>query len=130
MTKGDKILIVLIIVLSLAGVYFVRSDAFNRGERYVSIQVNGQEIKQITFGPNMIGKTFEIETEYGYNLIEIGDNRARVIDADCPDKLDVRQGWISSTHEAIVCLPNRLVVEIRSKVVDQDEDQDYDYISH
>lgn len=115
MTKWDKILIILVLVLSLVGIYFVKNYSTSTGERYISVQVDGKEIKKISFGANMIGKTIDIETEYGYNKIEIGDGRVRVIEADCPDKLDVKQGWISTQGEIIVCLPNRMVVEIKSE---------------
>ena len=99
--------------------------AFNYDEKYISIQVNGIEIKKIIFDRSLIGKTISIKTEFGYNLIEIGDGKVRVIEADCPDKLDVKQGYISEVGEVIVCLPNRLVIEIKGVA-----DADLDYISH
>ena len=126
LTKGDKYLIILIIIISLISLIYIRHSAFNVGKKYISIQVNGKEIKQIFFDKNMIGKTIPIETEFGYNLIEIGDEKVRVIEADCPDKLDVKQGYISKTGEVIVCLPNKLVIEIKGI----EDERDVDYISH
>ena len=113
LTKGDKLLILTIIVVNVLALVFINRSLFSYEEKYISIQVNGEEIKTITFDDNMIGKTIPIETEYGYNLIEIGDGNVRVIEADCPDQLDVKQGYISKIGEVIVCLPNRLVVEIK-----------------
>ncbi|WP_352420130.1 NusG domain II-containing protein [Proteiniborus sp.] len=127
MTKWDKYLIVLVLLLSLLGIYFVKYYATDGGNKYVSIQVDGEEIKKISFGANMVGKTIDIETKFGYNKIEIGDGKVRVIEADCPDKLDVKQGWISSQGEVIVCLPNRMVVEIKSEDNANDE---IDHISY
>lgn len=127
MTKGDKCLIVLVLLLSLVGIYFVKNYSTNSGSKYVSVQVDGKEIKKISFGANMIGKTIDIETEFGYNKIEIGDGKVRVIEADCPDKLDVKQGWISNKGEIIVCLPNRMVIEIKSETSEVDE---IDHISY
>ncbi len=43
---------------------------------------------------------------------EIHDGKADVTEADCPDKLCVHQKAISKTHETIVCLPNKVVVEV------------------
>ncbi|GMG97264.1 NusG domain II-containing protein [Tepidimicrobium xylanilyticum] len=125
MTKGDKILIFSILVISLLSLFYIRNMAFNYDEKYISIQVNGIEIKKIIFDRSLIGKTISIKTEFGYNLIEIGDGKVRVIEADCPDKLDVKQGYISEVGEVIVCLPNRLVIEIKGVA-----DADLDYISH
>lgn len=113
MTKGDKILIVAVIIINVISLWLVKNVAFNQNSKYISVQVNGEEIKRIIFDKNMVGKQIPIETEYGYNLLEIGDEKVRVIEADCPDKLDVKQGYISRVGEVIVCLPNRLVIEIK-----------------
>ncbi len=50
----------------------------------------------------------------GESHLEIRGGRARMVDSACPDKLCVRTGWISSPGESIVCLPNRVVIEIVS----------------
>lgn len=113
LTKGDKILIVAVIIINVISLWLVKNVAFNQNSKYISVQVNGEEIKRIIFDKNMVGKQIPIETEYGYNLLEIGDEKVRVIEADCPDKLDVKQGYISRVGEVIVCLPNRLVIEIK-----------------
>ena len=126
MTKGDKILIFVIIIISLSSLGFINNSNIGYNEKYVSIQVNGKEIKRIIFDKSTIGKTIPIKTEYGYNLIEIGDERVRVIEADCPDKLDVKQGYISQPNQLIVCLPNRLVIEIKGL----EQTDSVDYISH
>lgn len=122
MTKWDKILIVFIVIISLASLGFVKNRAVNTDEKYVSIQVNGEEVKKIIFDKKIIGKTFPIKSEFGYNLVEIGDERVRVIEADCPDQIDVKQGYISQPNEIIVCLPNRFVVEIIGGKDDGDTD--------
>lgn len=113
LTKGDKILIVAVIIINVISLWLVKNVLFNQNSKYISVQVNGEEIKRIIFDKNMVGKQIPIETEYGYNLLEIGDEKVRVIEADCPDKLDVKQGYISRVGEVIVCLPNRLVIEIK-----------------
>ncbi|MGF7056505.1 NusG domain II-containing protein [Brassicibacter mesophilus] len=127
MTKWDKFLIVFILIASLLGLYYVKVYVSDSGSKYISIQVDGDEYKKISFGDNMEGKTIDINTEFGYNKLEIGKDRVRIIEADCPDKLDVKQGWISNPGEIIVCLPNRLIIEIKS---DLKTDDDIDYISY
>lgn len=125
LTKGDKILIVSIVIFSILSLIYIKNFAFTNEENYISIQVDGEEIKKVIFDKKLIGKTMPIETEFGYNLIEIGDQKVRVIDADCPDKLDVKQGYISKSGEVIVCLPNKLVIEIKGI----GDDVDIDYMS-
>ena len=126
MTKGDKLLIVFVIILAVISSLFIKRQAFSTSGKYISVQVNGKEIKKIIFDSQLIGNRIPIQTEYGYNLIEIGDENVRVIEADCPDKIDVKQGYISSIGETIVCLPNKLVVEIKGL----DKDTEIDIMNH
>ena len=51
--------------------------------------------------------------EADYNVLEIRDGQAAVIDANCGDHTCVRTGAVSRAGETIVCLPHRLIVEIR-----------------
>ena len=44
--------------------------------------------------------------------VTIENGKADMISADCPDKLCVNQHAISSNGETIVCLPNKVVVEV------------------
>ena len=44
-------------------------------------------------------------------------------DANCPDKLCIKQGKIDSNGQKIVCLPNKTVVEIRSEKESEDDVQ-------
>lgn len=53
-----------------------------------------------------------IRTENGTNTLVIKDGTAYLKDADCPDKLCVKQGKISKTGKIIICLPHKLIVEI------------------
>ncbi len=46
------------------------------------------------------------------NLVEISPGKIRVREADCPDQVCVRQGWIETGVAPIVCLPNSLVIQI------------------
>lgn len=124
LTKGDKVLIIIIIIISFLSLGFIKNNKSRYKEKYLSIQVNGEEYKKIIFDKKVIGKTIPIETEFGYNLIEIGDEEAWVIEASCPDELDIKQGRISKSGEIIVCLPNKLVIEIKGT----NETGEIDYI--
>ena len=58
-------------------------------------------------------RTFDIEFRGSVNTVEIKDGRIRVKEADCPDKVCVKTGWLSSSAIPIVCLPNHLVIEFK-----------------
>ena len=59
-------------------------------------------------------QTFEWVGDRGANTIEARHGMIRVAQADCPDQVCVRQGWLSSGLTPIVCLPHRLVIELDS----------------
>ena len=46
------------------------------------------------------------------NLLVIKDGKADMTEADCPDKLCVHQRAVSKNNESIVCLPNKVVVQV------------------
>ena len=48
----------------------------------------------------------------GYNTIHVEQGSIRVSEADCPDRLCVKQGEITDGIYPIVCLPHRLTVRI------------------
>ena len=51
----------------------------------------------------------------GTNILVIKDGKAYLEDADCPDKLCVRQGRIHRSGETITCLPNKLTVTVEEE---------------
>ena len=57
--------------------------------------------------------TLTFEDESGRNVVTVEQGRIRVSEADCPDRVCVNQGWISDGTVPIVCLPHRLMIEIK-----------------
>lgn len=54
-------------------------------------------------------------TVQGYNgevLIEVKDNKIRVEKENSPKHLCSKQGFVDSSTESIICLPNKIVIEI------------------
>ena len=56
--------------------------------------------------------TLVVEDSQGSNTLQVERGRIRVLEADCPDQVCVRQGWVQDGAVPIVCLPHRLVIEI------------------
>lgn len=65
---------------------------------------------------NLSGKEniqrIEIPGKVGKCILIISDGKADMESADCPNQICVHHGAISHTGETIVCLPNRVVIEI------------------
>lgn len=49
------------------------------------------------------------------NVCEIVDGKVRMTQADCPDQICVHTAEISRDGMTIVCLPNRVVLEIKNE---------------
>ena len=67
----------------------------------------------------------EIRINGGTNILTIKNGKAKMTDADCPDQLCVHQKAASKNHESIICLPNKVVVE-----VDGSEESEFDAVAN
>ena len=65
---------------------------------------------------NLSGKEniqrIEIPGKVGKCILIISDGKADMESADCPNQICVHHSAISHTGETIVCLPNRVVIEV------------------
>lgn len=118
MKKNEQILLALILCISALAIIgmtiYKNNKVINNAKVIVSI--SGQEEYSFNLEEDGIHK---IETDAGYNEIEIKDKSVVMKDANCPDKLCIHQGKIDTDMETIVCLPHKLIVEIRSDKVDE-----------
>lgn len=103
-TIYDIILFALLLILSLGGMVYVYGGAANYGGRVI-IEVNNIKAFDLSIDVNKV-------INLNHMVIEIKDNKVRVKDSDCPNKLCVKQGWIGSG--TIICLPNRVVIMIKN----------------
>ena len=76
-------------------------------------------------GTYSLSEDGRIEINDGTNVIEISNGKADMIEADCPDQLCVNQKAVSRNHENIICLPNKVVVEVESV-----EESEYDAVTN
>ena len=56
----------------------------------------------------------EISLLNGRMLVEIKGKKIRVKKSECPRQLCVNIGWIQHTGEAIICVPFKTLIEIKS----------------
>ena len=80
------------------------------GERGAVVLVfqDGTEIARYALDEE---RTVTIGTE-DYNLLEIRDGQAAVVEANCGDHTCVRTGWVSRAGQRIICLPHRLEIRV------------------
>lgn len=115
--RNDIILISVIVIISVALllvwklVYLKEQNP--DGDACVKVTVDGK-----VYGTYTLSKddTIEIKNVDGdvTNTLVIKDGVADVTAADCPDHLCVKQKAISKEGESIICLPNKVVVTVKS----------------
>ena len=107
--KRDLILI-LVCVAVAAAAYIFMNYVIKKNGNYAVIKVDGKVINTLELDKDT---TLNV-TGYqgGTNIVTIKGGRVKMTEADCPDELCVKTGWVSRTGETIVCLPHRVVVEI------------------
>ena len=103
--KYDFYLIVGLLVLAGLLLLFLYQGQEEGGVAVV--RVDGNEVARY---PLTVDGEFALNGGSNILIIEAGDAFLR--DANCPDKLCVRQGKIHYTGQVITCLPNRLTVTI------------------
>lgn len=121
MKKLDFVLIIFLILFSFIFILKDRFFASNSNDKYIAISVDGKDYKNLEFKEETY--TYPLKTKYGFNKIEIAKDYVRVLEADCPNKLDVLQGKIHLIHQSIVCIPNRMIIEIKSKTDQKDREE-------
>jgi hypothetical protein len=61
-----------------------------------------------------LDKDQEVVLFNGRMLLELKDGRIRVKESDCPRRICLHTGWIQHPGETIVCVPNKMVIEINA----------------
>ena len=119
-TKYDKLLICLSLLTALI-LYLLFGYVFSLGSAStVQITVDGEIYGEYKFSQITDEKIVDIKTEFGHNTVVIEKNGAYVSYADCPDKVDVHSGRITKPGQIIICVPNRLSVQILGDKTDVD----------
>ena len=57
-------------------------------------------------------------------VVEIRDQKVRVLSSSCHQQICVRKGWTGQVHNPIICLPNKVTINVTGA------DPEYDTITH
>ena len=102
-TLADRLLFIILISVSIAGI-FISREALSHGSDVI-IEIDGKPAYTL---PLYANRLLSVGGPYGNTLIEINGGKVRVKEADCRNQICVKEGWISKG--VIVCLPNKLVI--------------------
>lgn len=119
--KIEKVLWIIILGVAVALFLFLKFSA-NDGEQVI-VKVDKKEIAR--YDLNTDREVIIDGKDGGKNTLVIKDGKVYIKDATCPDKLCEHQGKIHMVGQSLICLPNRVVIEI----TDDKKDEEFDGIS-
>ena len=105
----DRIIIGLSLLLSLCS-FFLVSRAYS--EPAVEVKIYASRDLRATYPLAVSKKNLKVEGALGPSEFEISDGRVRMTNSPCPHQDCVRQGWQKNQGSRIICLPNRIIIEI------------------
>lgn len=114
MNKTDVIIafVILVVAFGLGATQLIpKKEAVNA---YVSVQIDGKEVKRIPMDDAHKEKTYTFHAHGGTNKLIIDKKGARMTESDCPDGICLKMAPIKRQGEMIVCLPHRIIAEIKS----------------
>lgn len=114
--KSDIILLVTLLILSFIpeGIFWAYSKDDAQAKVVAVVTVDGKEYKTIPLTGHVGTDTFTIHTGAGYNEIRVHDESIGIVEADCPDQVCVHEGFLSRPGETSVCLPHKVMIEVRA----------------
>lgn len=114
MKKGDWVLILLVGALALSGWAVTKLFLGSADERTVTIKSEGKVTTELQIDATT-SASYTVENQYGTNVIWVREGIVEMHEASCKNQLCVHAGPIEQPGQSIVCLPNRVVVEIQGK---------------
>ncbi len=110
LTPFDVVLIVLILFVSTGVILFTELGLnWQLSETSEAVVYHeGKLLEHLS-----LDKDREITLLEGKMILEIKDERIRVKKSDCPRQICVSRGWIKSSGQVIVCVPNKILIEIK-----------------
>ncbi len=103
-------LIIILIFLFIAFIFFLLNKR-NPGEK-VYVYVDGECKGVYSLSED---REVDIKSLYGHNVMVIKNGFANVKSSDCKNQICVNHKKISKNNEQIICIPNKLVIVIKSK---------------
>ena len=74
--------------------------------------------------PINIDKRMSLESHGVHMVVEIKDNKIRVVSSDCLQQICVKKSWAWLVHDSIICMPNHIFISIEG------DGPEYDVLSH
>ena len=107
MAKGD-LLFLLCLAGGLFALYFFTTHRVEDGEKYAEISVDGRIDVVAALGQEGV----YTPTDRPAVRIEVRNGAVGFVHSDCPDKICIHSGFLSTPGQSAACLPNRVVLRV------------------
>jgi len=115
LNKSDITLFLIIIAIFITSSFFLFFGSKEAGTKAL-VHKNGEVILEIDLTKEEA--TYELEGELGKIIVSAGNGKIKVLEETSPYNLCSKQGYISKTYETIICLPNKVSIEIVADIED------------
>lgn len=106
--KGDILLLIILLILSVAITFFAFAFRQDNGG-FADVYVDNVLIISLPLNEDT---EYTCKTAHGINIIKIKDGKVFVSESDCGDKTCVYFGSIERKGETIYCLPHGLKITV------------------
>ncbi|MDE7422441.1 MAG: NusG domain II-containing protein [Lachnospiraceae bacterium] len=107
---ADICMLGIFLVIGIGLLFYVFSREHHGNQIFV--QVDGEHVQTFWQEEEV---TYRIKSDNGENVLRISDGKVWLTEADCPDKICVNTGKIQYLGQSIICLPHKVVVEIKEE---------------
>ena len=116
MSKKIKICVLIVVLLAAASIAAAAVIHFMpANSRIAEIYQDGELIRTIDLKTVSEPVELTLEGDHGaYNIVRAEQGKIAIIEASCPDKVCVHTGYISDSLMPITCLPNHVIIRIRT----------------
>ena len=121
MKKKDFILIAVVLIAVVALFGYTKLKDANEKAAFVEVYKDNELYKEIPLDEEA---EFTIKDGEHINKVKVHDRGVEVTEANCPDKVCVKTGFITKPSQSIVCIPNKLNI----KIVDSNSDDSIDAV--
>ncbi|MBS7577188.1 MULTISPECIES: NusG domain II-containing protein [unclassified Enterococcus] len=116
----DFLIVSILVIGSFLPLFILRNTNSAGNEVWAELRVDGKLIKKFDLSQNEASNYRYVADDGDYNLIEVKNQQIRIKEANCGDQICIKRGWIKKSGETIVCLPHKLVIEIKNNAETND----------
>ena len=116
MTKGDRWLLLLIAIVGFSLLAW-KVSSYPSSARQVEVFRDGELTLSFALNDSTEIRSYQLTVDGGVVTLEIKDGAVRLAPTSthyCPERICRQTGWITQPGASIICVPNKLVVRIKT----------------